>query len=112
MPLGHRARMRWCEKMGSGGRGIHGDADSVSVLKFGVELGLRTWRDFLRTMEWSTEDVDKIICHQVGSGHKSSILKMIEVPAEKDFSTFSYLGNIGTVSLPITAALAEQARDF
>jgi 3-oxoacyl-[acyl-carrier-protein] synthase-3 len=35
-------------------------------------------------------------------------LKQIEIPAEKDFSTFSYLGNIGTVSLPLTAALAEQ----
>ena len=33
------------------------------------------------------------------------------IPAEKDFSTFEYLGNIGTVSLPLTAALAEE-RNF
>ena len=82
--------------------------DSVSVLKFGVELGARTWRDFLRTLDWTSQQVDKIICHQVGNGHRSTILKQIEIPAEKDFSTFSYLGNIGTVSLPLTAALAEQ----
>ena len=82
--------------------------DSVAVLKFGVELGTRTWREFLRTLEWTPEQVDKIICHQVGNGHRSTILKQIEIPAEKDFSTFSYLGNIGTVSLPLTAALAEQ----
>ena len=30
-----------------------------------------------------------------------------ESTLEKDFSTFPYLGNIGTVSLPLTAALAE-----
>ena len=28
------------------------------------------------------------------------------MPPEKDFCTFEYLGNIGTVSLPITAAIA------
>jgi 3-oxoacyl-[acyl-carrier-protein] synthase-3 len=82
--------------------------DSVAVLKYGVELGVRTWRDFLRTLNWTAQDVDKIICHQVGSGHRGTILKQLEVAVEKDFSTFSYLGNIGTVSLPLTAALAEQ----
>ncbi len=81
--------------------------DSVAVMKHGVELGVRTWKAFLRTMGWTSEMVDKTICHQVGSGHRDTILKQIEVAAEKDFSTFSYLGNIGTVSLPLTAALAE-----
>jgi 3-oxoacyl-[acyl-carrier-protein] synthase-3 len=82
--------------------------DSVSVLKHGVELGTRTWKDLLHTLAWEPQDVDKIICHQVGHGHRNTILKQIEIPAERDFSTFSYLGNIGTVSLPLTAALAEQ----
>lgn len=82
--------------------------DSISVLKYGVELGASTWKDFLRTLSWAPREVDKIICHQVGHGHRSTILTQLEVPAEKDFSTFSYLGNIGTVSLPLTAALAEQ----
>jgi len=27
---------------------------------------------------------------------------------EKDFSTFQFLGNMGTVSLPVTAAIAEE----
>ena len=30
------------------------------------------------------------------------------MPKTKDFSTFPFLGNIGTVSLPLTAAVAEQ----
>ena len=52
-----------------------------------------------------------MICHQVGSGHRDTILKTLGIAAEKEFSTFPYLGNIGTVSLPLTAALAED-RDF
>ncbi len=85
--------------------------DSVSVLKHGVELGTRTWSAFLRKLGWMKDQIDKVICHQVGSGHHDTILKTLGISEEKDFSTYSYLGNIGTVSLPLTAALAED-RDF
>ena len=55
-----------------------------------------------------TTQPDKIICHQVGATHQNTILEAIGVPRERDFTTFRYLGNIGTVSLPITAAIAEE----
>jgi len=54
---------------------------------------------------------DKVICHQVGASHRDSILKTLGIAEEKDFSTYPYLGNMGTVSLPLTAALAEE-REF
>jgi 3-oxoacyl-[acyl-carrier-protein] synthase-3 len=82
--------------------------ESVDVLKYGVELGQKTWKTFLAELDWSPADVDRVICHQVGSSHQTEILKNLRIPAEKDFTTFEYLGNIGTVSLPLTAALAEE----
>ncbi|VTR99520.1 3-oxoacyl-acp synthase : 3-Oxoacyl-(Acyl-carrier-protein (ACP)) synthase III domain protein OS=Planctomyces limnophilus (strain ATCC 43296 / DSM 3776 / IFAM 1008 / 290) GN=Plim_3323 PE=4 SV=1: ACP_syn_III: ACP_syn_III_C [Gemmata massiliana] len=81
------------------------------VLKYGVELGNRTWQKFLAKFGWRSDYLDKVICHQVGAGHREAVLKGIGIPPEKDFSTFEYLGNIGTVSLPITAAIAEE-REF
>ncbi|MCS6865505.1 MAG: 3-oxoacyl-ACP synthase III [Gemmataceae bacterium] len=81
------------------------------VLKYGVELGLRTWHHFLKKFGWRSDQLDKVICHQVGASHRDAVLKAIGVPPEKDFSTFEYLGNIGTVSLPLTAAIAEE-REF
>jgi 3-oxoacyl-[acyl-carrier-protein] synthase-3 len=81
------------------------------VLKYGVELGLRTWHHFLKKFGWRSDQLDKVICHQVGASHRDAVLKAIGIPPEKDFSTFEYLGNIGTVSLPITAAIAEE-REF
>ena len=81
------------------------------VLKFGVDLGLKTWGSFLGKLGWAKERVDKIICHQVGAGHRDAVLKGFGIPEDKDFSTFPFLGNIGTVSLPITAAIAEE-REF
>ncbi|MDY3550987.1 3-oxoacyl-ACP synthase III [Gemmata sp. JC717] len=81
------------------------------VLKYGVELGHRTWQKFLTKLSWRPDFLDKVICHQVGAGHRDAVLRAIGVSPEKDFSTFEYLGNIGTVSLPITAAIAEE-REF
>lgn len=85
--------------------------DSISVLKHGVTLGLRTWNAFLEGLGWMSDQVDKVICHQVGVGHRDAILKTLDIPPEKDFCTYEHLGNIGTVSLPLTAALAEE-REF
>ncbi len=82
--------------------------DGSAVLKHGVELGVRTWKVFLDGMGWATDQMDKIICHQVGGGHQEAILRAIGVPREKDYPTYPFLGNIGTVSLPLTAALAEE----
>jgi acyl-CoA:acyl-CoA alkyltransferase len=85
--------------------------DSVAVLKYGVDLGLRTWRNFLGKLGWASDMVDKVICHQVGAGHRDAILKALGIRKEKEYSTYEFLGNIGTVSLPLTAALAEE-REF
>lgn len=86
--------------------------DSVAVLKHGVTLGVKTWGAFLLKMGWAKERVDKVICHQVGEGHKKLMLKELGIDAAKDFSTYPYLGNIGTVSVPLTAAIAEQEQFF
>ena len=82
--------------------------DSVAVLKHGVDLGVRTWGSFLSGMGWAKDQVDKVICHQVGAGHRETILRKLGIAPHKDYPTYRYLGNMGTVSLPLTAALAEQ----
>ncbi len=84
------------------------ETHAIDVLDNGVALGARTYRDFVRELSWETASPDKIICHQVGSTNQAAILKALEIPPERDFATFEYLGNIGTVSLPITAAIADE----
>ena len=84
------------------------ETDSVEVLQNGVILGVETFKAFRKELSWTDDQPDKIICHQVGATHQRTILESIGIPKEKDFTTFEYLGNIGTVSLPITAAIAEE----
>ncbi len=104
----HHALCRWGLETVDGATRPFMSTDSVAVLKHGVELGRQTWGSFLSEMDWSEEDVDRVICHQVGSGHQDAILKTLGIAPEKDFTTYAYLGNIGTVSLPLTAAMADE----
>lgn len=84
------------------------DTDAAGVLEHGAALGVETWKAFLQEMNWRTADVDRTVCHQVGGPHRDTVLKAIGVSPDRDFQTYEYLGNIGTVSLPITAAIAEE----
>jgi 3-oxoacyl-[acyl-carrier-protein] synthase-3 len=100
---------RWGPDTGIPASGLHVmETDSVGVLKNGVALGAETFREFRKELSLTEGKPDKIICHQVGSAHQKTILESLGIPQEKDFVTYKYLGNIGTVSLPITAAIASE----
>lgn len=88
------------------------ETQAGEVLKFGVDLGTKTWAAFLAKLGWAKEAIDKVICHQVGSKHRDAILKGFGIDPSKDYNTFAHLGNIGTVSLPMTAAIAEERGFF
>ena len=99
----------WGPDTGIPASGMHMmETDSVAVLQNGVNLGIETFRAFRKELQWSDDQPDKIICHQVGATHQRNILNAIGIPPTKDFATYQYLGNIGTVSLPITAAIADE----
>jgi 3-oxoacyl-[acyl-carrier-protein] synthase III len=108
----HHRLCVWGPDTGIPASGLHFmETDSVAVLQNGVPLGIETFNALRRETNWSDDQPDKIICHQVGATHQRNILDAIGIPPSKDFTTFKYLGNIGTVSLPITAAIAAE-REF
>ena len=84
------------------------ETDAAGTLEHGVVLSGQTYRAFLPEVGWPADGPDRVICHQVGMGHRAAVLHSFGIPLERDFSTFEYLGNIGTVSLPLTAAIAEE----
>lgn len=111
----HHAICRWEFAGAPGSHSSNGHAptqfmstDAISVLKHGVVLGMQTWEAFLRELDWRSGDIDAVICHQVGKQNRESILRALSIPEEMDFSTYEYLGNMGTVSLPLTAAVAAE----
>ena len=84
--------------------------DSVQVLEHGIDLGQQTWKSFVEELGWG-EGVHRTICHQVGMSHRDAILSALGLVEEHDFVAYDYLGNTGTVALPLAAALAAE-REF
>lgn len=82
--------------------------DAVKLLKEGVALAAKTWEHFLGERKWAAEQVDKVICHQVGSSNRKQVLEALDIPDAKEFPAYRHLGNMGTVSLPVAAAIASE----
>ena len=66
--------------------------DASAVLTHGIELGIQTWHAFLDRMGWTASQVDKVICHQVGSAHRETILKALWDPGVEGFRDVSLPG--------------------
>ena len=79
--------------------------DAETLLLRGCELAADTWADFQQSLGWTNEQVDRCYTHQVGVAHRERLYESIQMDPAKDFSTFEFLGNVGSVSLPITMAM-------
>jgi 3-oxoacyl-[acyl-carrier-protein] synthase-3 len=71
----------------------------------GVELAKETFADFLEELDWTPEQIDKSFCHQVGVAHRRLLFDALGLNTAIDFPTVEYLGNTGSVALPISAAI-------
>jgi 3-oxoacyl-[acyl-carrier-protein] synthase III len=79
--------------------------DYEGVLKNGLRLAPDTWEATKQELGWKNSDIDRFFTHQVSAVHSKLLFKTLRLDEEKDFSTLEYLGNIGSVSLPITMAI-------
>lgn len=95
-----------CRGGGESGNGTLMATDSEELLKRGVETAGRVWGDFLAALDWRPESIDRFCCHQVGSAHARLLLETLRLDPAKNFETLPVLGNVGSVSAPITMAMA------
>ncbi len=83
------------------------DTDSEALLHAGNALATRVWGAFLSELGWTTADIDRIVTHQVGVAHRRLLFETLGLDLDRDFPTVETLGNIGSVSLPLSFSLAE-----
>ena len=79
--------------------------DYEGVLKNGLRLAPDTWEAIKQELKWKNSDVDKLFTHQVSAAHSKLLFEALGLDTARDFSTLEYLGNVGSVSLPITMAI-------
>jgi len=82
--------------------------DSEALMREGIATGVATFAPFLMESGWRREEINRIVCHQVGSAHRKLMLESLELDLQRDFATLDWLGNTGSVALPITMAIGCQ----
>ncbi len=80
--------------------------DSETLMREGVAAAQATFAEFGRNLAWHPGDITKTVCHQVGRAHQRLLFESLGLDLAIDYSTFPYLGNTGSVALPMTAAIA------
>ncbi|NLG15428.1 MAG: 3-oxoacyl-ACP synthase III [Lentisphaerae bacterium] len=86
------------------------ETDSETLLKRGVMLARTMWSQLRKDCGWQpSQGPDLVVTHQVGKAHRARLYEELGLDIAKDFSTFEYLGNCGSASLPATLCLAEES---
>ncbi|HNQ24508.1 MAG TPA: 3-oxoacyl-ACP synthase III [Phycisphaerae bacterium] len=86
------------------------NTQAETLLVNGCALAETTWQAARVELGWTNADVQRCYCHQVGSTHRDKLYAALGLDPALDFSTFEYLGNVGSASLPLTMALGLEER--
>lgn len=79
--------------------------DSEQLLEKGIETAAACWQSFRSVLGWEKQDIDRFFCHQVGKAHAQMLFETLGLDPARNFETLPTLGNVGSVSAPITMAL-------
>lgn len=79
--------------------------DSERLMRAGIETAAQAFVAFLDELGLQRDQIDKTFCHQVGVAHRKLLFEALGLSPELDFSTVEFLGNTGSVAVPITAAM-------
>jgi acyl-CoA:acyl-CoA alkyltransferase len=83
--------------------------DAPKLLAQGVLLKLKTYEKAQKELNWQNVNFDEFALHQVSNSYLKMSTKALGIEPLKILSTFPEYGNMGTVSLPFTISLLEDA---
>jgi 3-oxoacyl-[acyl-carrier-protein] synthase-3 len=86
------------------------ETDSEELMKSGVALAEKTWEETKRILEWTNNDVDCFVGHQVGVAHETLLKQILKLEKCPTFTTYQYLGNTGASALPITLSIYDEQK--
>ncbi len=79
--------------------------DSEQLLEKGIETAAACWLSFRAALDWEARTIDRFFCHQVGKAHAQLLFETLRLDPAKNYETLPLLGNVGSVSAPITMAM-------
>ncbi len=101
----HTAYNDLCQGGQNAEQGTLMSTDSEQLLTKGIETAAACWQSFQATMGWGADTVHRFFCHQVGRAHAQLLFETLQLDPARNFETLPILGNVGSVSAPITMAM-------
>jgi 3-oxoacyl-[acyl-carrier-protein] synthase-3 len=86
------------------------ETDSEELMKSGVALAEKTWKETKQILGWANNDVDCFVGHQVGVAHETILKQILKLENCPTFTTYQYLGNTGASALPITLSIYDEQK--
>lgn len=105
----HLCRSDFDVSVGKRSEGQFMQTDSEQLLHQGVATAERAFAAFGEEIGWNADSIDRVFCHQVGRRHERLLFERLGLDPTKNFTTFSLLGNIGSVALPTAAGIGLDA---
>jgi len=86
---------------------VHVDQMKAAIEQFQVEVpNAEATRQLLYdAIAAMIANIDRFFCHQVGKAHAQLLFEALKLDPEKNFETLPFLGNVGSVSAPVTMAI-------
>ncbi|MEX0326749.1 MAG: 3-oxoacyl-ACP synthase III [Puniceicoccaceae bacterium] len=98
-----------CQGDSVGIEGFEMQTNAEELLDAGINLASGAWDAFEEEVGWNRQTPDCFICHQVGRTHQRRLFDSLQLDRGRDFTTYEYMGNVGSVSLPFTFHKAVEA---
>lgn len=82
------------------------NTDAEALLVAGIDLAKDNYAAFTNEV---LATPDRVVTHQVGKAHHMTLFAALGLDTDRAYTTFEELGNVGSVSVPITLAMAVEA---
>ena len=90
-----------------GTHGIEGQMLMKGITDKINEIHANMISDMYRDLQWQPDEVDYMICHQVGKKSVKDFCDISQIPVERTPLTYIYLGNTASCSIPIALEFAD-----
>ncbi|MEM8499169.1 MAG: ketoacyl-ACP synthase III [Pseudomonadota bacterium] len=84
---------------------IYGEMHMEEICKATLSLQANTIHETYRSLEWSPSDVDRLICHQVGSRAHRQVCRLADVSPDCAPVSVRQFGNIASATIPVLISL-------
>jgi acyl-CoA:acyl-CoA alkyltransferase len=86
------------------------ETESSKLIAAAAQLGARTWAEASEMIGWTSDDVQHIVCHQVGKQVNEAFYATIGLDISKEFTIYKTRGNVVSAAVPTALTLAEEGR--